>query len=92
MMHRLISLSAISALLIGSAALAGQPDDPGVHGGIVSEATKDHKANGTNLGQAIKDYREDFDPDYKLGEQVQSLKEGLGGAPNPDNDNGSGND
>ncbi|MEH6836182.1 MULTISPECIES: hypothetical protein [Falsihalocynthiibacter] len=92
MMHRLISLSAISALLIGSAALAGQPDDPGAHGGIVSEAPKTHKDNGTNLGQAIKDYRENVDPDYKVGEQVQSLKETYGGAPNPDNDNGSGND
>ena len=87
-----IFLSTISTLLIGSAALAGQPDDPGAHGGIVSEAPKFHKDNGTNLGQVIKDYRENVDPDYKVGEDVQSIKDNSGGAPNPDNDNGSGND
>lgn len=81
------------ALLVGLAVIglssplfAGAPDNPGAGGQAVKEFVQETKQDGTPPGQVIKD----FDP--PLGQLVQEAKDFLGGAPNPANDKGKGND
>jgi hypothetical protein len=79
-------ISASCAIAIGATTpvFAGEPDNPGVGGQVISSV-----ARSGNLSQVNRDIREDG---RTLGGDVQDVRAYNGGNPNPDNDNGGGND
>lgn len=81
-----IAIIAVLALLPASAALAGSPNNPGAGGQVTSGMAT---SNG-GVGSIASGLRQV--PGVSLGTMVQSSRASLSGAPNPDNDNGQGND
>lgn len=92
-MKKIISLAAVLTMLATGAAFAGSPDNPGVGGRLMSETQQILHDQGSNQGREIKEWRENVDPNFSLGtDAVQPAKNLNGGAPNPANDKGGGND
>lgn len=85
-MTRHLITTAILALALGTPAMAGQPDQPGRPGEIVNDSRIGWQATSpSGWGKRVSSKA---GPDQSLG---KFLKETAGG-PNPDNDNGKGND
>ena len=79
------------AVFIGlsTSAMAGSPDNPGAGGQAAKDAVGYYKDAGTNFGAAVSSV---VQGGGNLGKEVQSVKEYIGGDPNPDSDKGGGND
>jgi hypothetical protein len=89
----IFAAACVVGALTTSAIYAGSPDNPGGLGKAVNdakEAWQDDAGNKNGWGQAIKANNEAGSP--SLGQQMQSVKDAIGASPNPDNDNGGGND
>jgi hypothetical protein len=88
----LFAAFAFTAISTG-AVVAGQPDNPGGLGETFNEA-KDSLQAATGdknaWGQAIKENNAAGNP--SLGQIGHAIKGAVGASPNPDNDNGKGND
>ena len=80
-----ILMSACLVAAFISPVIAGSPDNPGAGGQFV----KDFAHQEGPLGQTVSDYARNVGPP---GEIVQQQKRWDGGSPNPDKDNGGGND
>jgi hypothetical protein len=80
-------------LLSAGTGLAGSPDNPGVVGDVIGEAKaafQEAAGNKNAWGQFVKENNATGGP--PLGQQIQDVKGAFGGAPNPANDHGKGND
>jgi hypothetical protein len=75
----------LAAAIAAGPAVAGAPDNPGAAGQIVSGLAEE----GKGFGEGTKDLAREGE---KPGQNLQGFAEGAGGAPNPENDEGGGND
>lgn len=88
----LVAVLATAPILAAAPALAGSPDNPGAGGQFLQQEAADLKAEGSNVGAFLNETR-DAVPGFNLGAHIQDFGDQfLGSTPNPDNDQGKGND